>query len=67
MERWRRIGPVIWMQTNGTPLLAVKRCSLARMPMTAQDGSSAPGLLDSTALLYGMTAPNGDTAEFVLT
>jgi hypothetical protein len=39
-----------WLQTNGTPLLVAKRRSLARMPMAAQDGSCAPGLLYSTAV-----------------
>src|SRR4029077_17984081 len=40
-----------WMQTNGRPLLAVKKCSLARMRMAAQDGSCAPGLLYAAAVL----------------
>jgi hypothetical protein len=38
------------MQTNGTSLLAVNRCSLARVRMAAQDRRSAPALLYSTAV-----------------
>jgi hypothetical protein len=38
------------MQTKGTPLLAVNRCSLARVRMASQDGCSAPGLLDLAAV-----------------
>ena len=49
-QRARCTYETIWMQTNGTPLLAAKRRSLARMPMAAQDGSCAPGLLYSTAV-----------------
>jgi len=33
------------MQTTGAVLLAAKRCSLARVPMPAQDSRSAHGLL----------------------
>jgi hypothetical protein len=33
------------LQTTGTPLLAVARCSLARMRMGAQVHCCAPGLL----------------------
>jgi hypothetical protein len=35
----------IWMQTSGTALLAVERCSLVRVWMAAQDSRSAYGLL----------------------
>jgi hypothetical protein len=35
----------IWMQTTGAALLAVKRCSLARVLMPALDGRSARRLL----------------------
>jgi hypothetical protein len=34
-----------WMQTSGTALLAVERCSLVRVWMAAQDSRSAHGLL----------------------
>ena len=34
-----------WMQTSGTTLLAVERCSLVRVWMAAQDSRSAHGLL----------------------
>jgi DNA-binding transcriptional ArsR family regulator len=34
-----------WMQTSGTALLAVERCSPARVRMPAQDSRSAHGLL----------------------
>jgi hypothetical protein len=34
-----------WMQTTGAALLAVRRCSLARVRMPAQDSRSAHGLL----------------------
>jgi hypothetical protein len=34
-----------WMQTTGAALLAVKRCSLRRLWLPAQDGHSAYGLL----------------------
>jgi len=32
---------ILWMQTTGAALLVVRRCSLARVPMIAQDVSSA--------------------------
>lgn len=35
----------IWMQTTGAVLLAVKRCSLERVRLAAQDGPGAPGFL----------------------
>ncbi len=35
----------VWTQTSGTALLTAKRCSLARVPMPAQDSHSAYGLL----------------------
>ena len=35
----------VWMQTTGTALLALKRCSLMRVRMRAQDRRSAHGLL----------------------
>jgi hypothetical protein len=35
----------LWLQTNGTALLAAKRCSQVPVPMAAQDGYGAPGLL----------------------
>ncbi len=38
-------GLATWMQTTGAALLAVKRCSLVRMRMSAQDSCSAHGLL----------------------
>jgi hypothetical protein len=38
------------MQTTGAALLAVQQCSLARVPMRAQDGRSAHGLLYPTAV-----------------
>jgi hypothetical protein len=44
------IDGAFWLQTNGASLLAVKRCSLERARLTAQDGHSAPGLLYSTAV-----------------
>jgi hypothetical protein len=34
-----------WMQTTGAPLLVVKRCSVMRAWMPAQDSRSAHGLL----------------------
>src|SRR5215813_9213942 len=34
-----------WMQTSGTALLTVERCSLVRVWMAAQDSHSAHGLL----------------------
>jgi hypothetical protein len=43
-----------WMQTTGASLLAVKRCSPARVRMPAKDGRSAPGLLYRAA-----AAPRG--------
>jgi hypothetical protein len=38
------------MQTTGAALLAVERCSLARVRMAAQDSHSAHGLLYLTAV-----------------
>jgi hypothetical protein len=39
------VGQTTWMQTSGTALLAVERCSLVRVWMAAQDSRSAHGLL----------------------
>ena len=39
-----------WLQTNGTPLLAVNRYSLACVGMAAEDGRSAGRLLYSDAV-----------------
>ena len=44
-QRARRTHEAIWMQTTGALLLVVQRCSLACVPMTAQDGRSARRLL----------------------
>ena len=38
-------GQAIWMQTVGTVLLTVKRCSLVRMRRSAQDSRNVHGLL----------------------
>ena len=35
----------VWMQTVGAALLGIKRCSLVRVRMTAQDGRSVHRLL----------------------
>ena len=39
-----------WMQTTGATLLAVKKPTIVRMWVPAQDGRSALGLLYSTAV-----------------
>jgi hypothetical protein len=39
------VAQAFWMQTSGTALLAVERCSLVRVWMAAQDSRSAHGLL----------------------
>src|ERR1700733_3379592 len=43
----------LWMQSTGAALLAVKRCSLVRVPMAAQDGPRAYGLLYLAAVPDG--------------
>jgi hypothetical protein len=42
----------IWMQTTGAALLAVKRCSLVRVPMVAQDRHGTYGLLYLAAVQH---------------
>jgi hypothetical protein len=42
---WPDVSLAVWMQTSGTALLAVERCSLVRVWMAAQDSHSAYGLL----------------------
>ena len=48
--RWSAECRTFWMQTTGAGLLAAKRCSLARVPMPAQDSRSAHRLLYLTAV-----------------
>jgi hypothetical protein len=43
-------SPTAWMQTTGATLLAVKRYSLARVSLAAQDSHSVRGLLYPTAV-----------------
>jgi len=49
-QRARCTYETIWMQTTGASLLAVNRCSPARVRMAAQDSRSAYGLLYPAAV-----------------
>jgi hypothetical protein len=55
----------IWMQTTGAVLLAVKRCSLTRVLMPAQDSRSTHRLL--YLLLYGTTRASKNAVKATLT
>jgi hypothetical protein len=60
-------GQTTWMQTVGAAMLAVKRCSIARVRMLAHDSRSAHRLLYLAAVRGGICPPETVKATLTLT